>query len=189
MTCTWKYLVASWLGAGMVSSTMPMAAKASLAGDVYALNQQAAASNQTSQHKVETDPISKGREYYEQGQFARAIATWQTAVQASVKRGDQLTEAIAHSYLSSAYQALNQWDEAQRSIDASVKLLEEYTAGAVDPMLQAQVINTQAGLTYQLGQAEAALELWQQAESFYHQAKDDSGVLGAQINQAQALQS
>ncbi|MEL7329163.1 MAG: CHAT domain-containing protein, partial [Cyanobacteria bacterium J06559_1] len=59
----------------------------------------------------------------------------------------------------------------------------------VNPMLWAQVLNTQAGLEYHLGQAEAALELWEQAEDFYQLADDESGQLGAQINQAQALQS
>lgn len=188
MKRTWKYLVAGWLGASMASSAMPLAAEA-FNDPTYATYQQTAASGQASEHEPAIDPISRGRQYYEQGQFALAIEFWQTAVKDSIKRGDVLTGAIAHSYLSSAYQALNQWDEAQQSIDASAELLESYTAGAIDPMLQAQVINTKAGLAYQLGQAEAAMELWQQAEGFYRRAKDDSGVLGAQINQAQALQN
>ncbi|MFB2879574.1 hypothetical protein [Floridanema aerugineum] len=39
------------------------------------------------------------------------------------------------------------------------------------------------------GKAEAALESWQQAEIAYHKAKDENGVIGSQINQAQALQA
>jgi CHAT domain-containing protein len=40
-----------------------------------------------------------------------------------------------------------------------------------------------------MGQPEAALKTWQQAEKTYAQAKDDAGMLGSQINQAQALQT
>ncbi|MFB2877018.1 CHAT domain-containing protein [Floridanema aerugineum] len=39
------------------------------------------------------------------------------------------------------------------------------------------------------GEAEAALKSWQQAEIAYHKAKDENGVIGSQINQAQALQA
>ncbi|MGA9381508.1 MAG: CHAT domain-containing protein [Phormidium sp.] len=39
------------------------------------------------------------------------------------------------------------------------------------------------------GEAEAALKSWQQAEIAYHKAGDKNGVIGSQINQAQALQA
>jgi tetratricopeptide (TPR) repeat protein len=39
------------------------------------------------------------------------------------------------------------------------------------------------------GQAETALDIWEQAQRLYEQAGDRSGALGSQINQTQALQS
>ncbi len=41
----------------------------------------------------------------------------------------------------------------------------------------------------QQGKAEAALEIWQQAEVIYRQNKNKIGIIGTQINQAQALTS
>lgn len=40
-----------------------------------------------------------------------------------------------------------------------------------------------------MGQPEAALDTWKQAETVYAQADDQMGVLGSKINQAQAWQS
>ena len=137
---------------------------------------------------AEVDPVAQGREFYLQGQFAMAAHAWQTAAETASSQKDVLAEALTRSYLSLAYQELNQWDEAQQSIDRSVEALEAYDEG-VEPTIWAQVLNTKAGLNYHLGQAELALALWEDAERFYRQAKDDSGVLGSQINQAQALQS
>ena len=59
----------------------------------------------------------------------------------------------------------------------------------MDAVIFAQALNTKAGLVYHLGQAESALDLWEQAEASYRRANDKSGVLGSRINQAQALQS
>ena len=39
----------------------------------------------------------------------------------------------------------------------------------------------------QQGKAEAALEIWQQAEELYRQNNNKIGIIGTQINQAQAL--
>ncbi|HEY9598795.1 MAG TPA: CHAT domain-containing protein, partial [Cyanophyceae cyanobacterium] len=46
-----------------------------------------------------------------------------------------------------------------------------------------------ASLQLAMGQPEAALETWKQAEDAYKAAGDDAGVMGSQINQAQALQT
>jgi CHAT domain-containing protein len=141
---------------------------------------------------AELSAMERGRQAYSAGQFAIAIQSWQLAAEAAQQQGDTLTQAIAQSHLSLAYQALNQWDNAQKAVETSLALLENYSQqsySAIDPRLQAQVTNTQASLAYHLGQAEAAMALWEQAEDFYRQAKDDSGILGSQINQAQALQS
>lgn len=78
---------------------------------------------------------------------------------------------------------------AQRAIDDGLEILERQPPGQVDAVVFAQALNTKAGLVYHLGQAESALELWEQAEAFYQRSHDKSGVLGSRISQAQALQS
>ena len=41
----------------------------------------------------------------------------------------------------------------------------------------------------QQGKAEAALEIWQEAEELYRQNQNQTGIIGTKINQAQALTS
>ncbi|MEN8443659.1 MAG: CHAT domain-containing protein [Cyanobacteria bacterium J06555_13] len=154
--------------------------------------------NASTQLNQAVDLSAQGREFYLSGQFAAAAAAWRTAAQTAAHAGDTHTQAAILSYLSLAHQELSEWNEARWSVEQSVALLESSqieggldgsAVSPVNPMLWAQVLNTQAGLEYHLGQAEAALELWEQAEDFYQLADDESGQLGAQINQAQALQS
>jgi CHAT domain-containing protein len=132
--------------------------------------------------------LEQGRSLYRSGQFEAAIAVWQQATQHYRSQGDHLNQALGLSYLSLAYQELNQWDLAQQSIEQSVKLLQTANPPA-DAILWAQVLNTQASLQLHTGKAEAALATWQQAEKYYQTAGDTMGSLGSQINQAQALQS
>jgi CHAT domain-containing protein/tetratricopeptide (TPR) repeat protein len=53
----------------------------------------------------------------------------------------------------------------------------------------AQSFNQQGAKYLAAGQADLALKSWKQAYSLYSQAQDPAGMIGSQINQAQALQS
>ncbi len=135
-----------------------------------------------------SNPLEQGRQLYRNGRFEDAVALWQIAVQGYQNQGDRLNQALGLSYLSMAYQELNQWETAQQSITQSLDLLKT-TQPAAEAILWAQALNAQASLQLHTGKAEAALETWQQAQKFYEQAGDTLGSLGSQINQAQALQS
>lgn len=192
MNRTWQYVIASLLGASAFGGIAP-SSLAAIEPHEAGLNHtslgEAGSSIVEAENGSTQSAIDQGRQFYSEGQFSAAAASWQKAATAAKQQSDPLNEAIALSYLSLAHQELNEWTRAQQTIDTSVSLLEGYSTGAIAPTLWAQVINTQAGLAYHLGQAEAAMDLWQQAESFYRQADDDAGVLGSQINQTQALQS
>ncbi|HAJ63346.1 MAG TPA: hypothetical protein DCP31_32375, partial [Cyanobacteria bacterium UBA8543] len=56
-------------------------------------------------------------------------------------------------------------------------------------LILAQALNTQGSLQLATGQTEAALNTWKQAAIAYTNAGDEAGILGSQINQAQALQT
>ncbi len=61
---------------------------------------------------------------------------------------------------------------------------------AANPILQsAQTFNQQGAKYLAAGQADLALKSWKQAHRLYSQAQDPAGVIGSQVNQAQALQS
>jgi CHAT domain-containing protein len=137
--------------------------------------------------------VQQGRTLYETGQFAEAARVWQQAAQVYQSQGDRLNQALALSYLSLAYQQLGEWEEAKVAIADSLKLLQPSTVqpSADEPsvLILAQALNTQGQLQLSLGQAELALNTWQQSTATYAQAGDEAGMTGSLINQVQALQT
>ncbi|TYQ31331.1 CHAT domain-containing protein [Pseudanabaena sp. UWO310] len=142
-----------------------------------------ASSNATSSNSS----LDRGRNLYDAGQFAEAVQVWQMTAQSYGSQGDRPNQALTLSYLSLAYQQLNQWNAAQNSIDESLAILNGVKP--VDAILWAQILNTKAILQQQIGQSQTAVDTWKQAQGYYQQAGDVQGVLGTEINQAQALQS
>jgi CHAT domain-containing protein len=134
-----------------------------------------------------SNPLAEGRSLYQAGRFAEAAAAWQAAAQTDDRSGDLPNQALSLSYLSLAYQELSQWDEAKQAIDQSRSLLESIPD--VDAILWAQTLNTQGKLLLATGQAQAALDTWEEAQTFYDRAGDEMGSVGSRINQAQALQT
>ncbi|MEM8806228.1 MAG: CHAT domain-containing protein [Cyanobacteria bacterium P01_G01_bin.38] len=132
----------------------------------------------------------RGNELYQAGEFAAAAAAWEEAAQSYDYQGDGLAEARVLSNLVLAYQALGNWPRAQQALTDSRQRLNQQSGD--QPAVQrvfAQMLNTQGGLQLSLGQAENALESWQQAATVYGQIGDQDGVLRSQINQAHALYS
>ncbi|NJR62508.1 MAG: CHAT domain-containing protein [Cyanobacteria bacterium CRU_2_1] len=134
--------------------------------------------------------LEQGQLLYQAGRFSEAATVWQQVVQDFQAQGNRLNQALSLSYLSLAYQKLGAWEQAEQAISRSLALLAPQTeldkSGIV---VLAQVLNTQASLRFAIGQPEAALDIWQQAENTYAQIDDEAGTIGSQINQAQALQA
>ena len=60
---------------------------------------------------------------------------------------------------------------------------------APDFLQQAQTLNAQGQQALIEGQPQVALDYWEEAETYYHQAQDDMGIWGSQLNQTKALQA
>lgn len=136
--------------------------------------------------------VEQGRALYTKGQFNQAASTWEQAAQAYESQGDSLHQAMALSYLSLAYQKLQQWFDAEDAIAFSLNLLETGSDLRDSPdyqQIQAQALNTLGSLELALGQPDTALEAWQFATEIYQQLKDDIGITGTLINQAQAMEA
>ncbi|NET06270.1 MAG: CHAT domain-containing protein [Symploca sp. SIO2B6] len=73
------------------------------------------------------------------------------------------------------------------AIKVSESLLN--TQPKVGAKVSAQILNSQGHLQLAMGKAESALETWQEAEKLYANANDFVGVIGTQVNQAEAMQS
>ncbi|MEQ9551123.1 MAG: CHAT domain-containing protein [Coleofasciculus sp. G3-WIS-01] len=137
-----------------------------------------------------TTPLEQGITAFEAGRFADAAQLWRQAAQEYEQKRDRLNLALSLSYLSLAYQNLGQVQEAEQAISQSLDLLQHqdnWESGGL--AILGQALNTQGRLQLTKGQAEAALETWKQATDAYTRAGDETGKLGSQINQAQALQT
>ncbi|MEQ9487220.1 CHAT domain-containing protein [Coleofasciculus sp. F4-SAH-05] len=135
-------------------------------------------------------PLEQGIAAFEAGRFAEAAQFWQQAAQEYEAKRDRLNQALSLSYLSLAYQNLGQVQDAEQAISQSLDLLQHqdnWESGGL--AILGQALNTQGRLQLTKGQAEAALETWKQASDAYSRAGDETGKLGSQINQAQALQT
>jgi CHAT domain-containing protein len=135
-----------------------------------------------------SDLLERGKKLYEGGRVNQAIATWQEAISGFEQQGDAVGRAWTLSYLSLAYQDLGQWEQAKDAIDTSLDLLQRSKLKKETKIL-AQTLNIQGYLYSRTGQTQAALESWQDSEATYREAGDEVGIIGSQINQAQALQS
>ncbi len=137
--------------------------------------------------------LVKGKVAYEVGRFTEAQQYWQQAVGYYQQAEDIPEQALSLNYLSLAHQELGEWEKAEQLINQSIKIIQEYSSGKNSTNniqgITAQAFNTQGSLQLRLGKAEMALDSWQQAEHYYRQGEDQIGLLGSQINQAQALQN
>jgi CHAT domain-containing protein/predicted negative regulator of RcsB-dependent stress response len=125
-----------------------------------------------------------GKVQFDTRHFTDAAMLLQQVVQSYQAENDPLGQAIALGNLALAYQQLGQWQDAERAIAESLKLLENVESTAV----LAQVLETQGSLQFAQGQSQQAWNTWEQAVQLYQQADDNAGLIRSRINQSQALQ-
>jgi len=135
--------------------------------------------------------LKQGKQLFDAQRFSEAAGVWERAASSLEAKGDGLHQALTLSYLSLAYQKLGQWSRAESAIEDSLSLLQarSYRKTAIYPKTIAAVLNAKGHLELGLGKSAAAVETWQQTASYYRQGDDIQGVIGSQINQAQALQA
>lgn len=128
--------------------------------------------------------LEQGKQRYESGQLVEAMQLWLQAIATSRKKGDLRQQAFAQYYLAVDYQDLGQWQAAEQAIAQTFKLLDSVN----DPLLHAQLLNTQGSYQFCIGQTETALVTWKQAEQHYRKLDDVPGIVLSQVNQTQAMQ-
>ncbi len=135
--------------------------------------------------------LQQGLKLYQAEQFPEAVKVLQQAANAFQTQHDGLSQALALNYLSLAEQQLGQWSGATKAIRDSLTLLQRGSNRSNSKHLSvlAQAFNTQGQLQLALGQSEQALTSWDRATTTYTKIGDATGIIGSQINQAQALQA
>ena len=136
----------------------------------------------------QTSLIEQGKALYDDGKYSEAVTVLQQAIVSFKTQANPLKQAISLSNLSLAYQQLGLWTEAENAISESLKLLQFKQSSDTTKIL-AQTLDIQGRLQLSLGQAEPALETWQQAAKIYDQVGDRIGSIGSRLNQAQSLQT
>lgn len=144
----------------------------------------------TSNHFEALALVQTGKQYYDAGKLSDAVKVLWDAEKIYKVKGNILEQAQTLSLISLAYQQLGSISEAEAAINTGLSLLNQVQIQDSEfERVQAQVLNHQGRLQWVMGKNREALESFQSAQSLYKRAKDPEGIIGSQINQAQALQS
>lgn len=128
-----------------------------------------------------------GRELFEAGRYLEAVRVWEEGAESYRRQGDVINQALVLSYLTTAYQQLGKWEEAEKAIATSIDLIEN--SQNPPALIAARIIGAKASLQLARGRGEAALKTWEFAETYYQEAGDFIGIAGTKINQAKAWQN
>ncbi|MEM9217837.1 MAG: CHAT domain-containing protein [Cyanobacteria bacterium P01_F01_bin.150] len=139
--------------------------------------------------------IQSGKDAYHAQRYAEASIQLQQAIEiyetmgvdASVDDTYRASHAQVLALQSLVQQKLGNWDTAQTLIDQSLILMESLPSPPL--RIRAQALNAQGHLYFATGQAQWAFNSWDAAEQDYVAIADQSGQIGSQINQIQALES
>lgn len=132
--------------------------------------------------------IETGRDHYQNGQYAAAAAAWRDAIATFEANGDRTNLARTWTYLALAQKQLGELDAAIEAIETSLDIASSLGSPERASFV-APALNTQGSILLTQGQADAALQAWQQATEAYTQADDPAGRIGSTINQSQAQQA
>ncbi|HHP7243985.1 MAG TPA: hypothetical protein ACFE0H_04785, partial [Elainellaceae cyanobacterium] len=135
--------------------------------------------------------LNQGRDAYANGDYESAVQHWQNAASAADRVGDSSQHAIASTYLSLAYQQMQDWAQAEEAIQTAIDLLtlQPESHQTTPTSAYAQALNAQGRLDLAMGRSHSALDIWRRATEIYQQLGDRPGITGGLINQAQALEN
>lgn len=126
---------------------------------------------------------------YQTGQYNESIVILQELRQNYQNNHDQIGQILALRNLALVYQKLGNWPLSEQALTESRNILDTLPNNSETQQLTAQILDVQGQNQLSLGQAELALESWQQAAEIYQKLGDITNATQGKINQAQALQS
>lgn len=179
-----KVIILAFAQIAVVSSTLALTA------DVASPQIAIEISQQIQQPGNAKQLLQQGLKFYQTEQLSQAVQILQQAAQAFKSQGDVLNQALALNYLALASQQQGDLPQASKAIALSLLLLSKNERNSQEYLsVRAQAFNTQGQIQLAQGQSNSALASWEQATALYSKNKDNSGKIGSQINQAQALQT
>jgi CHAT domain-containing protein/tetratricopeptide (TPR) repeat protein len=158
------------------------------------LNTQAAIFLKKNETKEETqNNIQKlerqAQQLYENGRLTEAIQVLEGAIAFYPPQDNSIKKLFALRNLALIYTQLGDFEKANSIISDVINLSKEIQTNQPTQKLLAQALEVKGKIQLSTGQAEQALETWQNATQIYREIDDTTGVTQAQINQIQALQT
>lgn len=134
--------------------------------------------------------LQQGKIFYQSGQFSMAEKFLTQAANIYQSQGDVLNQVLALNYLSLTQQKLGNLPQATENVKNSFSLFRRLKINS-EPTKQifALTLNTQGNLKLTQGEAEKAIESWENAAKIYAEIDDKAGIVGSKINQVAALQT
>ena len=133
--------------------------------------------------------IEQGKKLYDSGRFSQAVELLQQAVNRDRTSNQTLSQAVALTNLSLAYQQLGLWQKADAAIKQSLDFLENIDNSPTNSKILAKALEVQGRMQFMQGQAETALITWKQAGEIYQELGDNAAFIRNRINYAQALKA
>jgi CHAT domain-containing protein len=137
---------------------------------------------------TESNLLQQAQTRYQTGEYEQAVQLWQQLVNEYQRQGDDLNQSMALSNLSLSYQQLGDWQAAQKAIDDSLNLLQNYKTTSESQKILAQSLEVQGRLQWEIGQSEQSIETWKKAAKIYEELGETAAVKKNLLNQAKALQ-
>ncbi|MDJ0696194.1 CHAT domain-containing protein [Mastigocoleus sp. MO_188.B34] len=139
--------------------------------------------------QADADKLAQqGKKLYQAGDFALAVKSLQQAIDKFELSGDTLHQAVSLSNLSSAYQKLGLWEDADSAITNSLNLLQELNSSLENLRYIAKALDVRGHLEFARGQTQFALATWREAGDIYKSLDDTSNLINNRIDRAQVLQ-
>ncbi|GFE71054.1 CHAT domain-containing protein [Chroococcus sp. FPU101] len=131
----------------------------------------------------------QAQKLYQNGQYSESILILQELIQKYQNNDDKIGQILALRNIALVYQKLGNWSLSEQALTDSRNILDTLPNNSERQQLTAQILDVQGQNQLALGQAELALDSWQQATEIYQNLGDIPNTTQGQINQAQALQS
>ncbi len=141
------------------------------------------------QHADLQSTSQNAQQLYGEGNYDAAVDRLTAALQST--QGNPVDEAVVLSNLSLVHQQLGNWQSAGDTVDRAIALLQSDAATQAPDRISvlAQALDVRGSYGLATGDAESAVESWQQSAELFDQAEMPSRAVMSRVNQAQALQT
>ncbi len=134
-----------------------------------------------------TRTFTQAQQAYQSGRYTEAVELLEQALVSNSEA--TLTRAAILSNLALAHQKLGNWQKVGDLVTESEQILEGLSENRDRQQVLVSTLDLKGRLQLKEGEAENALNTWEQVTSLYEQLENDRGIIRSKINQAQALQT